>query len=169
MKYLDPHTKFEYSFTDADVVNIEDYESRPYGPSYPPSGHAWLIHEHGFVLAVVFASSLRDAIDIAVDADKLNQFLIEDGANSDYWDIEKNDWREDVSFLGNASEPFDIESLEVVALPNPPLSFCALLKAHLQGLSVSRSSGVVDSLSDWLKEEGFEAAALAIQNRFTKK
>jgi hypothetical protein len=37
---------------------------------------------------------------------------------------------ENISRLGNASEPFDVQALEIVELPNPPFSFVALFNAH---------------------------------------
>ena len=82
-----------------------------------------MLHDHGFVLAVVFADCLQDALDIAVDNDKLDRFQVTDNEMSDYPD------EEGLSFLGNASEPFDIESLGAIELPNPKFSFVALFNA----------------------------------------
>lgn len=49
------------------------------------------------------------------------EFLEEDGTR--WW------WKMEPTFLGNAGEPFDIEGVDAVELPNPPHSFCALLNA----------------------------------------
>ncbi len=114
----------EIKFTDADVINADDFI--PKGEFNPHNVHGFLLHDHGFVVCVVFASTLQDALDEAVDSDKLDRYLI---AESDYKDygIDTDDDR--AAYLGNASEPFDIESLGVVELPNPPFSFCAMFNA----------------------------------------
>mgnify|MGYP000290361475 CR=1 FL=1 len=111
----------EVKFTDADVVNLDDWI--PDGEYNPHKVRPFLLHDHGFVVCVVFASNLQDALDAAVDADKMDRFLIAEADYGDY-DIEGNaDGR--VTFLGNASEPFDIESLDYIELPNPKRSFVA--------------------------------------------
>lgn len=137
------HAEFNgIKFTDADVVNIDEWadDNSRYGI------HAYLIHDHGFTVCIVFARSEQDALDEAVDAGKLDSFQLDpndpavredymhlvttgDGAGPDgaYWDF-----REDasVAFLGNASEPFDIEGLDIVTLPNPKRSFVASFNAR---------------------------------------
>ena len=60
----------EIDFTDDDVVNPDDYIPR--GESNPHKVRPWLLHDHGFCLCVVFAESLQDAFDEAVDAGKLD-------------------------------------------------------------------------------------------------
>lgn len=121
----------EISFSDSDVVNPTEYAymvndegklSHPYGM------RPWLLHDHGFTLAVVFATCKGDAIDEAVDAGKLDRFKVADEDLSDYGDTEE-ERDERLSYLGNASEPFDIESLGVVELTNPPFSMVALFRA----------------------------------------
>lgn len=110
-------------FTDADVVNPDEYDPDPRrraGACVP-----WLLHDHGFALCVVFASCEQDALDEAVDHDKLDRYLVTDWA-----DYPKE---EGLMFLGNASEPFDIESLAIVRLPNPPFSFVALFNSSVGG------------------------------------
>lgn len=122
-----------FTFTDADVVNKDDYI--PAGEYNPHKVRPFLLHDQGRTVAVVFADCLQDAMDIAVDNDKLDRFLITDANKADYWDAEKDlgnldgskgDWNDSVTFLGNAGEPFDIESLGAVDLVNPPFSFVAL-------------------------------------------
>lgn len=138
----------ELTFSDTDIVNPDEFI--PAGEYNPNNVHPWLLHDHGFLVAVVFAENLQDALDIAVDANKLDRFqihpedeseredyLTEDFAKADsgldpecpeyvspdgkrYW------WRYMPALLGNASEPFDIESLGYVELRNPAFSFCAL-------------------------------------------
>lgn len=120
------------SFTDADVVNPSNYI--PKGEYNPHDIHPFVIHDHGFVICVVFASNLQDALDEACDENKLDGFLIEEPSNtpgkpglpaSDYPTLGTGN-EEGIARLGNASEPFDIEALDVVELDNPPLSFAAL-------------------------------------------
>jgi hypothetical protein len=110
----------EIKFTDADVVDLDDWI--PDGEYNPHRVRPWLLHDHGFVLAVVFADCLQDALDAAVDADKLDRYLI---AEEDYEEYGVMGDNPTCCFLGNAGEPFDIESLEVVELPNPRrATFC---------------------------------------------
>ena len=76
------------------------------------------------MLAVVFADCLQDALDIAADNGKLDRFRVTEEDAADYPDDEG------LTFLGNASEAFDIESRGVEELPNPRFSFVALLSAQ---------------------------------------
>lgn len=132
-------TYHEVKFTDKDIVNPDDF--CPAGEDNAhrrPSGtRPWLIHDHGFVVCVVFASNMQDALDEAVDNHKLDAFLIDEEYNtpgtkgrpaSDYPTIGTEN-EEGITRLGNASEPFDIESLSVIELPNPKFSFCAMFNA----------------------------------------
>jgi hypothetical protein len=73
----------------------------------------------------VFADCLQDALDIAADATKLDSFLIADCDREDYLDNETGDWNDSVELLGNYGEPFDIENVDFVELPNPKFSFVA--------------------------------------------
>lgn len=145
----------EIAFSDQDVVNPEDFI--PANDSYNPHRvRPWLIHEQGFTLAVVFASTEQDALDIAVDNHKLDDFLVDltdkyergdyltsdfskrafgeeevpefiDSEGVKYW------WKIEPAFLGNASEPFDIESVGMIELPTPTFSFVALFNAIQEG------------------------------------
>lgn len=112
----------QVKFTDADVVNGDEYI--PAGTYNPHNVRPWLFHDHGFVLAVVFAPNLQDALDEAADADKLDRYLIRE---EDMGDYPKD---EGINYLGNASEPFDIESVSAIEMPNPPFSFVALFNAY---------------------------------------
>jgi hypothetical protein len=141
----------EIRFTDEDVVNPDDFIAK--GESNPHKVRPWLLHDHGFVLAVVFASCLQDALDEAVDNDKLNRYQIDPadaGERGDYMTANLSEmatgfdencpeyvdangtkywWKVEPTFLGNAGEPFDIESLSANELPNPAFSFVALFNA----------------------------------------
>jgi hypothetical protein len=123
------------SFTDDDVINLDEFI--PDSAYNPHSVRPWLLHDHGFALAVVFADCLQDALDIAVDAGKLDRYFIEEKYNtpgtkglpaSDYPTL-GTDNEEGITRLGNASEPFDIDALGYVELRNPQFSFCALWSA----------------------------------------
>lgn len=144
----------EITFTDADVVNLDNWI--PAGEYNPHGVRPWLLHDSGFVLCVVFADCEQEALDEAVDADKLDRFLIDVKSlaeREDYMTQDVNEmaagfdpevpdyvdeaggkwwWADDAptpAFLGNAGEPFDIESLGVEELPNPKRSFCAQFDA----------------------------------------
>ena len=117
-------TTNQIKWSDEDVVNVRDFI--PAGEYNPHNVRPWLLHDHGFTIAVVFADCLQDALDIAVDEDKMDRFLVQESDMGmflgDYTDAEG------ISYLGNASEPFDIEGLGIVELDNPKadLSFAAL-------------------------------------------
>lgn len=115
----------EITFTDTDVVNPTDFIAN--GDFNPHRVRPWLLHDHGFTVAVVFADCLQDALDEAADHDRLDRYLVEDKDLAEYGENEDG-----ISRLGNAGEPFDIESLGVEELPNPAFSFAALFNA-MQG------------------------------------
>lgn len=142
----------ELSFTDEDVVDLENIGFRE---DYNHDEKLWLLHDHGFTLCVVLASNLQDALDAAVDANKLDRFLIDfedtgdrqsyltkdckdrnkamddlpayiDGDDKYYWEFEP-------SFLGNAGEPFDIDSLGYVCFDLPKRSLTRALGEVIDG------------------------------------
>jgi len=136
MKTTIRYQNIELTFSDADVANPDDYI--PAGEYNPHDVRPWLIHDHGFPVALVFASHLQEAFDIAVDNDKLDGFMI---AESDYADYGIGTNEERCARLGNAGEPFDIDALGYVELNNPPFSFAALIEAHnATGDSITRSA-----------------------------
>lgn len=139
------------SFTDDDVVDLDDVlRDDPYG------GDLWLLHDHGFTLCVVEADHLPEALDAAVDADKLDRFQInlDDPSERADWmtknvvniapgfDPECPDrtdadgtqwwWQREPTFLGNALEPFDIETLGFVKLPLPKRSLTRLFGEEVE-------------------------------------
>lgn len=133
------HAMFnEVKFTDADVVNPDDAPYFTGCADYKP----WLFHDHGFVLAVVFAETLQDALDTAADQGKLDRFKLDINDEHDRADYAAEvtvpktgdkfwDWRDDagVSHLGNYCHPYDIATVSIAELPNPPFSFVALFNA----------------------------------------
>lgn len=127
------------SFTDEDVVNKDDYI--PAGEYNPYLVRPWLFHDHGFTLAVVFASNLQDALDELADSGKIDHLQLDPNdpeerstygqeADSEDGDGPGWDWNpEVVSFLGNADEPFDIEGVSHIQMEIPKFSFAALYSA----------------------------------------
>lgn len=130
----------EFSFCDEDIANPDEMIAQhEYNPH---SVRGWLLHDHGFTICVVFSDSLQNAIDEAVDCEKMDRYLIdmEDDSESAQWrDYAKNKndiWDcEGLSFLGNASKPFDIESLGYVEFPAPKMSIVRLYGDKVEGLS----------------------------------
>jgi hypothetical protein len=133
----------ELSFTYDDVLDIENVLFE--GDYNCHKRHLWLIHDHGFTICVVEADSLQDALDEAVDADKLDRFQIHPENESDRddymkmaagYDPECPDyvdadgvkwwWKVEPARLGNAGEPFDIDTIGYVALPLPKRSVTRL-------------------------------------------
>ena len=112
----------QITFSDSDVLNPDGYIAQ--GQYNPHRVRPWLLSDQGFVLAVAFADCLQDALDIAVDAGKLDAFQVAEKDMGDYGPDE-----EGIARLGNAGEAFDIEALDAVELPNPPFSFTALFTA----------------------------------------
>lgn len=114
----------EIQFSDSDVVNYDDWI--PKGEFNPHNVRPFLLHDHGFVLAVVFADCLQDALDIATDAKKMERFKVEDA------DLEKmsDEQQERLDYLGNFGVPHDTEGMGVVELPNPPRSWVAQFNAE---------------------------------------
>lgn len=114
---------YDLSFTDADVINARyDYIAK--GESNPHNVRPWYIHNAGYCLGVVFASCEHDALDILADEGKLNHLLVEEADMADYGEEE-----EGITRCGNASEPFDLETVDMFPLPHVPFSFAALFMA----------------------------------------
>ena len=109
----------EITFGDADVVNPDDYGSVGSGRYRP-----WLLHDSGFVQAVVIAENESDALDAAADAGKLDGFQVTEEEEKDYPDGEGLD------YLGNYCKAYDIESVSILEMPMPAFSFCALFNAE---------------------------------------
>lgn len=122
----------EIKFTDADIVNYDDFIAK--GEYNPHNVRPFLLHDHGFVVAVVFADCLQDALDAAADADKLDRYLV---SGDDYHEEIEDSY----TYLGNASEPFDIEGLDAIELPIPPRpSFCDTFNLTVQQCQSEKSS-----------------------------
>lgn len=106
---------FDLSFSDEDVVNPHDY--------WMEKWNLFLIHDHGFTMAVAIAETEQDAWDEAADSGKIDHFKLTD-----------QDWIKDmsedqISYLGNNGDPYDIEALDIVRINRPPFSMAALVNA----------------------------------------
>jgi hypothetical protein len=123
---------FDFTFSDNDVVNPSDYI--PAGEYNPHNVRPFLFHDHGFTVAVAFADCMQDALDVAADEGKLDRFQVPQNELTAMTEEE----RERLSFLGNASEAFDIEGLDVLELANPSFSFAALFLVESKEESVTR-------------------------------
>jgi len=110
----------EVKLIDDDIVNVEDYS---------PGNTLWIIHEEGFVVCAVIADNEQDALDIAVDEDKMDAYLIYPDDYEGYG-VYTDDSHG--THLGNASEPFDIGYLGIISVKLPPVSIVALLKHQVQ-------------------------------------
>lgn len=113
---------------DKDVVNPLEYSDN--GTYNPYNTRPFLIHGEFGCLAIVFASCESDALDEAVDAGKLNGYML---SQEDVEDWEKRGADDEICYLGNASEPFDLTYIHILELPNPTFSFVTLLNAHMEG------------------------------------
>lgn len=113
------------TFNDSHVVEVDEciYE----GEYNPRHKRPWLLHSNGQAICVVFADCLEDALDEAADEDKLTAFKIPDDVAADAPDEVYDTY----THLGNGSDPYNIEGLEVTELPIPKRSFCAQFNESL--------------------------------------
>lgn len=125
------HENLDLQFSDSDVVNPEDYDDDKGGPT------PFFLHDAGFCLAVCFADCLQDAIDIAVDGDKLERFAVDFSENDpladwrDYGETPDEATENDrISWLGNCCLPYDIETVGAIELTTPAFSLAALFNAQ---------------------------------------
>lgn len=107
-----------HKFNDSHVV-IDD--ATYLGEYNPHNVRPWLIYNEFGTLAVVFASHEGDALDAAVDAGKLDCQQV---SEEDFAAMSEEE-REELIYLGNASEPFDQTYLGIVELPLIARSFAA--------------------------------------------
>jgi len=109
-------------FCDDDVVNPDDYD-------VGTAGKLFIFHERGncrsigVVIAEYPTFHLQDALDMMADEDKFDNYLIHIEDHNDYG---VNTDEPTCSFLGNASEPFDMKNIECVEAECPMFSLVAL-------------------------------------------
>ena len=75
--------------------------------------HRYMVYNECGPLAIVYANNEQDALDEAVDCDKLDCQLMTDEDHKEYSD---NGWDDSFCYLGNASEPFWTEYLGIKEL-----------------------------------------------------
>jgi hypothetical protein len=102
----------EMRYKDADVVNPEDYTAK--GDFNPHNVRPWLIHNEFGTLAIVYASHEQDALDVAVDAGKMDSQQV---SEEDLAGMSEEE-REELLTAGNASEYFHQDYLGMIELPN---------------------------------------------------
>jgi hypothetical protein len=116
----------EFQFSDDDVVNPDDYDQS----GYP---NAYLLHDHGFPLAVVFAADPEEAMELATSAGKLDSFVVSRQDLEDADRLGPDSFPSAYEWLGTPGRWIDTEGIGVVQLPLPPFSFCALFNAAFGG------------------------------------
>jgi len=109
---------FDFRYSADDFVNADSADF-----SDPRMNRAWVIHNAGTVLAIVFAEYYaycdQDALDEACDRDKLDSLLCSYEDLKDYevgTDSEGYPEYEGIIYLGNASEPFACETLDLFCI-----------------------------------------------------
>lgn len=107
------------TFTDDDVLNPEDAGCDGY--------HGFLMHDHGFVCAVVFEETIQEAIEKAAEEGHLDQFEVTEAELQDYDD----EAQERLEYLGSPCRAYDLETLSSFQLPDFDVSICASLNAQL--------------------------------------
>lgn len=103
---------FDFTYAADDFVNADSFDLG--------RQKAYVIHNAGFVRAIVFAGypayCEQDALDEAADSGKLDYLQITESELSDYQtgeDSEGYPEYEGIIHLGNAGEPFDSEGLDM--------------------------------------------------------
>lgn len=119
---------YDVTISDADVVNPGDFIPR--GEYNPHHVRPWLALDHGFPIGIVFASGAQDALDELADSGRLDRYKVPEG---DLPRREEEDEEHGISYLGNAGEPYQIESMMLEELPTPAFSFCAMMAAMQEG------------------------------------
>lgn len=114
---------FDFHYSEDTFVNKDSYDfhHRVWSGKHPL---ATVIHNAGFVVAIVFPEyykwSEQDALDAAADSGKLDFLQISQSELADYEvgkDSEGHPEYEGIIYLGNASEAFDSENLEYFQVP----------------------------------------------------
>jgi len=116
------YSNFEFRYSPEDFLNTDGLSASNFADSR--MNRAWVIHNAGFVRAIVFADYYayceQDALDEACDRGKLDGLLVSESELADYQvgtDSDGNPEYEGLIHLGNASEPFASESLDIFCVP----------------------------------------------------
>jgi hypothetical protein len=121
----------EISFSDDDIIESDECI---YKDDYNPHNvRPWLAHDHGFVYGIVFASCEQDALDTLADEGRLDAWQVDLKTQWQEFGDTEEEAEERMTYLGNASEPFDIETLSLEELPIIKFSWVAMFKANMEG------------------------------------
>lgn len=124
-----------FTFTESDIANPGEFV--PAGEYNPHGFRPHVIEGVYGVVCVVFASNVQDALDEAVDLDRLDAYLV---SEEDFAEATE-EGREDefaCAYLGNGDEPFDLTDLDVESFPVK-----------------SMPKELTDYLIEWQKREGY--------------
>lgn len=135
---------WEYEYSPEDFVNAGSGE---FDGRDSRMDRAWVIHNAGYVLAIVFseyyAYSDQDALDEACDRDKLDSLLCSDDDLKDYQvgeDSEGCPEYEGIIHLGNASEPFASETLDYFCVKASAFKSDPVIRKMLYDASIVRTT-----------------------------
>jgi hypothetical protein len=147
-----------YYFAD-DVVNPDEYIAN--GGFNPHHIRPWLIGNEFGVLGIVYASHEQDAMDELADAGKLDGHLVKMeettvGENGETLD----DCGAELTHLGNAGEPFNIDNVWMRELPNKQY---AKIKRHF--IAMSGDHGCIPDYCDVFPE--YQAAVDSLADMFS--
>lgn len=116
-------------WTEKDIVNPDEYDTAREGSRYGMK--MWAIVEQvgysAIIRCIAFARSEQDALDEAVDADKLDHLKVAD----DEHPPESEEWNNYLC-AGNASEFFHQDGLSIREMPVPQFSIEALWDADMK-------------------------------------
>ena len=131
------HPYTEDCFVNADSICIDNLRMN----------RAWVIHNAGYVQAIVFAEYYaycdQDALDAAADSGKLDFLLVTENELADYQtgiDSEGYPEYEGIVNLGNASEPFDQENLDYFVVSADIFANDPVIAAVLQAQADERKA-----------------------------
>lgn len=123
-----------YKFTESDIANPEEFI--PSGEFNPYNTRLYvLVGSYGYVVCVVFAHDIQEALDEAADLDFLDAYLVDE---EDFAEAIEEGCEGDFAYLGNGEEPFDLTYFGVFDFPVK-----------------SMSKELTDYLINWQKREGY--------------
>lgn len=156
---------FDHHYTADCFINADSYDSSRRGPAQ----QAWCIMNGGYIVAIVFAEYYsygeQDALDEAADRDKLDFLLISQDELADYETGEKSDEGypeyEGIAYLGNASEPFDQENLDMFQVQADLFALDPVIMAVVEEASRAEA---VETLQDCQKDADYPVGYHVIGN-----
>lgn len=135
---------WEYKYSPEDFVNAGSGE---FDARDSRMNRAWVIHNAGYVLAIVFAEyyaySDQDAMDEAADSGKLDGMKCSEGdledMQVDNFDSENPEYH-GVGYYGNASEPFADETLDYFCVKASAFKSDEVIRKMLYDASIVRTT-----------------------------